>query len=57
MPLVIADEIDHGLRAVRVERLNHFRADTARATGDEHDFAAEIKRIGHIKKGLTGFTG
>ena len=43
----IADEIDHALRAARPESSNHFRANPARAAGDEHDFAGVIKRISH----------
>ena len=46
-PCGIGHVIDHALRAVFAEGLDHFRAETARAAGDEHDFAGEIERIGH----------
>ena len=39
--------IHDALRAPPAERLDHFRAEPARAAGDEHDFAGEIEWIGH----------
>ena len=50
LPLRVGDVIDHALRALRAKSLYHFRADPARAAGDQHNFASEIQRIGHIEK-------
>ena len=43
----IGDVVHDALRAAFAERLDHLRAETARAAGHEHDFAGEIERIGH----------
>ena len=47
LPLLIGDVVNDALRAASAERLNHFRAEPARAAGDEHDFAGKIERISH----------
>ena len=46
-PCGIGDVIDHAFRAARAEGFDHFRADAARAAGDEHDFSGEIEWVIH----------
>src|SRR5262249_53863707 len=48
LPLRVGNVIDHPLRAVRPKTLYHFRADPARATGDQDNFASEIEWIRHL---------
>ena len=46
----VGDVIHDALRAALAERLDHLRAEAARAAGHEHHFAGEIERIGHCRR-------
>src|SRR5262249_31753113 len=45
--LLVGDVIDDALRPVCAESLYHFRADSARAASDQHNFPGEIQWIAH----------